>query len=122
MEPWLVPVGFAIRAQELGVEVLTGRKVVAVTRTAPTSPSKPGHWTIRTRATDWPEVCSSGRSAAGSLLVTSTPKLESVEHSACSSPEDCGELSATVVINCAGRPPNPAQWCIFLVLQILYGC
>lgn len=108
VEPWLVPVGFAISARALGVEILTGRKVVSLHHlfTRPlayggcdTAPDGAGGWKVVTQKTRGPEASSTGRSEAGSLLVPG-PQRESRGAEGDSSEV----LSARVIVNCAGKP------------------
>lgn len=102
-----MPVGLAVRARELGVQVLTGRKVVGLSlseaaATNDSSSSEQRHWTISTTRTVGAEACSSGRSQTGEVLVA-LPQRDASDSA--QQPRGCGceeEISARVVINCAG--------------------
>ena len=110
VEPWLVPVGFAIRARALGVEIRTGRKVVDI------SPADDGGgvgkemWGVRTQVTSRLEACSSGRSRQGGLLVERVGEGNTNCDSVADKDDDAStksvveeEIAAGVVINCAGK-------------------
>lgn len=122
VEPWLVPVGFAIRARSLGVQILTGRKVTSIRRSTiagsdgddhkdnsddNTNSHREERWVVQTQETARPELCSSGRSKRGSLLVQGVCAGESTGADDAQVGEEGSsqtqEVSARVVINCAGK-------------------
>jgi len=106
VEPWLVPVGLAIRARELGVDILTGRKVVDITQNVTTmdmTQKGAPHWTISTVEAKGKEVCSMGRSAKGQVLVMQRKdSFNCNEGNASTSSDSAITITAGVVINCAG--------------------
>lgn len=117
-----MPVGLAIRARELGVDILTGRKVIGLTQhRMQERESKKRHWCLATMTTTGSEMCSSGRSQPGSLIVT---------HNNTHCDNECGEIStgdsdsdavmtvsADVVINCAGEEKENIRklTCIYII-------
>ena len=99
MEPWLVPVGFAVASRRLGVDISCGRKVTGLVyeNCDDEKTARKSKWRVITSPTHQAEICSSGRSARGSLLVE---KPDCRSHNADNG--NTSDIFASVVINCAG--------------------
>ena len=113
VEPWLIPIGFAIKARELGAEILTGQKVMSLSQQ---SFEGKNQWTIFTRPTPESEVCSSGRSAPGTILVTSREKHVCEQNDCTDSWKQC--FTVSTIVNCAGAAHNLSDHCCLLILIV----